>query len=814
MAGLTLAAVMGAGVAFGVVGANIATAEDAAVNDVQEETTAQEAYTTDDESKDETDNDTGAKSKEVVEDESVQAQEAQDNTNRSDEYKEDVLKNNNSEKKTKTDSSEDTEKPEEIIKNSADTADDKEAPVVKSIMFDKTTAKPGDVVTVTADVSDASKKYNVVIRFCKESSVKENHETGKEIFYYYLNLAQYSDGTVKNQFTVDEEFENGTYEIYHVEATDIHGNTFSEYVNSDASPSFKTNKITISDSVGDNSGPKVTDVTYDKTRVKPGDKLNVNVTAHDANGVDYVNVIVQNKETGLTKTFTCKPDKNGKIRAEIAIDNSFDNGIYEISYNCEAADTLGFKSSFQPYDLNGYPNNVSSFEVYNSKESFLTIKEIKYDKTTVKPGDWVTITAYTEGANDGDTIRLTVGFIGEDFYNNVELKQQSTNVFTGKFRIYDSWLYSNNGHDVDSIFIKDSKGNEKELWSADSRFPDIKRDKLNVVNDGEVYTKPVLKSILFNKEYAEFGDEIEVTAELENAEKVEYVDVRVEQQGWGTGAWEYSDESGLGMANLRLYRGNDGLFRGNIKVTYEGELNQYDTFLYIFSAEVVTDKTYDLYYHWDDEYFHNIDSVKTNKVFIVAPKNIEENMITYANTQGDGATYTAGSGEPLEFVFKRNVNDEATFTHFSGVSVDTIGLTPDQYLAEAGSVVVTLKPEYMATLDAGEHTLTALFDDGNDVSVKFTILAQAEDEPTNQDKSTTPAGDSSEDNKSDAGNNSKDTKTAKASGKKKSSVKSGSVSAASTGDNNIYVAWIIAAIVTVASAGVTAVVLKKKADKE
>ncbi|MBQ9006355.1 MAG: hypothetical protein IJ092_08270 [Atopobiaceae bacterium] len=95
----------------------------------------------------------------------------------------------------------------------------------------------------------------------------------------------------------------------------------------------------------------------------------------------------------------------------------------------------------------------------------------------------------------------------------------------------------------------------------------------------------------------------------------------------------------------------------------------------------------------------------------------------YSCVEGDGSTWTKGSGTPLEFTFKRSDADETTFGHFTGVSVDGQKLKRDvAYTAASGSVVVTLKPGYLETLGTGEHTIAASFDDGDDATATFTVV--------------------------------------------------------------------------------------------
>ncbi|MBQ6662668.1 MAG: hypothetical protein IJM69_03935, partial [Firmicutes bacterium] len=68
------------------------------------------------------------------------------------------------------------------------------------------------------------------------------------------------------------------------------------------------------------------------------------------------------------------------------------------------------------------------------------------------------------------------------------------------------------------------------------------------------------------------------------------------------------------------------------------------------------------------------------------------------------------------------------FSHFTGLQVDGATLDAAHYTAESGSVIVKLAPGYLEGLTTGEHSLTAGFDDGDSVTVSFSVAA-AETEP-------------------------------------------------------------------------------------
>ena len=97
-----------------------------------------------------------------------------------------------------------------------------------------------------------------------------------------------------------------------------------------------------------------------------------------------------------------------------------------------------------------------------------------------------------------------------------------------------------------------------------------------------------------------------------------------------------------------------------------------------------------------------------------------EVAVTYAFSKGDGAKWTKGSKSGLDFTVNRSEADETTFSHFTSISVDGKVLPSSAYTAASGSLNVTLQASYLETLSAGEHTITASFDDGS-ATATFTV---------------------------------------------------------------------------------------------
>ena len=109
----------------------------------------------------------------------------------------------------------------------------------------------------------------------------------------------------------------------------------------------------------------------------------------------------------------------------------------------------------------------------------------------------------------------------------------------------------------------------------------------------------------------------------------------------------------------------------------------------------------------------------------------EKEMGIYEVVSGAGGTWTEGSGEPLVFTFKRKVDDQTSFDHFTGILVDGEAVSQKDssgnayWTARRGSVIVALQPSYLATLSSGAHTIAATFDDGDPAVADFAVSAPA-----------------------------------------------------------------------------------------
>ena len=119
--------------------------------------------------------------------------------------------------------------------------------------------------------------------------------------------------------------------------------------------------------------------------------------------------------------------------------------------------------------------------------------------------------------------------------------------------------------------------------------------------------------------------------------------------------------------------------------------------------------------------------------FISGKFTIEVKVFYYLKAPTD-LTWMHNTLTVKEFEFARNVDDHTTIEHSAGFRVDGSDVPAGAYTVRAGSVIISLKPEYLQTLAIGKHTIEALFDDGESVTVEFTIVEQKDVNPSTGDE--------------------------------------------------------------------------------
>ena len=105
----------------------------------------------------------------------------------------------------------------------------------------------------------------------------------------------------------------------------------------------------------------------------------------------------------------------------------------------------------------------------------------------------------------------------------------------------------------------------------------------------------------------------------------------------------------------------------------------------------------------------------------------------YKLVSDDNQTWVKGSTDGLSFTVKRTGDDSVTFSCYDGTLVDdTEVFYPDLNIAE-GSLILNLTPEYLESLEAGEHKVRIRFTAEAFVEASFTVTEP--DEPQTGDNS-------------------------------------------------------------------------------
>ena len=102
--------------------------------------------------------------------------------------------------------------------------------------------------------------------------------------------------------------------------------------------------------------------------------------------------------------------------------------------------------------------------------------------------------------------------------------------------------------------------------------------------------------------------------------------------------------------------------------------------------------------------------------------------VSYEAVNAEGTEQTSGAIRELVVQVRRNEDDDQTFDSYTGAEMDGKAIPEEQTATAKGSLILTIKKDYMASLAVGDHKLTVSFLDGI-VEIPVKIRA-AEPTPT------------------------------------------------------------------------------------
>ena len=117
--------------------------------------------------------------------------------------------------------------------------------------------------------------------------------------------------------------------------------------------------------------------------------------------------------------------------------------------------------------------------------------------------------------------------------------------------------------------------------------------------------------------------------------------------------------------------------------------------------------------------FEFVNDKETETTFTIAKKS--ESSEEYKVIEGADQKYVINNNQEARF----RINAEySLFENGGKVFVDDKEVAPEDYTAEKGSTIITLKKNYLDTLSEGDHTLKVLFNDNKTATTTFTIAKQ------------------------------------------------------------------------------------------
>ncbi len=115
-------------------------------------------------------------------------------------------------------------------------------------------------------------------------------------------------------------------------------------------------------------------------------------------------------------------------------------------------------------------------------------------------------------------------------------------------------------------------------------------------------------------------------------------------------------------------------------------------------------------------------------------------VISYSAAGDQKITHTRGSGKDAVLTVKRSIHDSETYKNFVRAAMDGKTVSEENYLKAAGSLILTLKSDYLDTLADGEHTVGITFTDGT-AEAKLAIEAAPAPSPTPAPRPVPQTGD-------------------------------------------------------------------------
>ncbi|MBO1264056.1 LPXTG cell wall anchor domain-containing protein [Proteiniclasticum sp. SCR006] len=372
-----------------------------------------------------------------------------------------------------------------------------------SITVDKKEAKPGDVVTITAEIDETDVDFfSVILSMVIGNDSELSHHTLEEV----------RSGVFELKIPIETHMNNGSVTIEYISLEGMaHYVGSSREDDNKLAEAIKNSSFSITGATGDQTAPKLVDITLDKNvfYFMENPELGFEIL-EDGSGFDRGYIEYKRKGTDIIIDGGISA-YGDKISASM-YSWYMDEGIYElqsITLYDKAGNKAVYNSENSPLDFSKY-----TFEM---KTAYLENFSIKTDKETYGPYDTVNISGML-GLTDVGTGRLDLRYedqSGNWRYVSADVKNDGSfsakmevmpNEAEGKYVLV-SIDYFHGETRYEMIHGNPSEG---------KNYADLSGGNYEIKGTVEDYEEPVLKSVKLDKNIAVPGEVITITVVAED----------------------------------------------------------------------------------------------------------------------------------------------------------------------------------------------------------------------------------------------------------------------------------------------------------
>ena len=331
-------------------------------------------------------------------------------------------------------------------------AADNTAPVLENIELDKTNVAVGDIITITAKITD-------------KSGLKENPRIafyGEDSAIHSVELTSQGNDIYKGSLSITEDFVVGKYPAKWLRVYDLYGNTKLYNFQNSYDPYYNPElKFVVSDAQTDNTAPVLENIEIDKKEVTVGDVITITAKITDESGLKENPRIAFYGDDSATYAAELISRGNDIYKGTITVTEDFVNGEYPAKW-------------LRVYDLYGNTklyNFQNAYDpCYNPELKFVVdgaqtdntapvLENIEIDKKEVTAGDVITITAkITDESGLKENPRIA--FYGDDSATYAtELISQGNDIYKGTITVTDNFV--NGQYPAQWLRVYDLYGNTK-----------------------------------------------------------------------------------------------------------------------------------------------------------------------------------------------------------------------------------------------------------------------------------------------------------------------------------------------------------------